>query len=67
MPKGVLLLGIPGCGKSLTAKAIAAILGVPLLKLEAGKLFGSLVGQSESNLRARHLNCGSRRAVRVVD
>lgn len=51
-PKGFLMLGIPGCGKSLTAKATAAILGVPLLKLDAGKLFGSLVGESERNLRS---------------
>lgn len=50
-PKGVLMVGIPGCGKSLTAKATAAILGLPLLKLDAGKLFGSLVGESERNLR----------------
>jgi SpoVK/Ycf46/Vps4 family AAA+-type ATPase len=51
-PKGFLLVGIPGCGKSLVAKATASILDVPLLKLDAGRLFGSLVGQSEQNLRA---------------
>lgn len=50
-PKGLLMVGIPGCGKSLTAKATAGILGLPLLKLDAGKLFGSLVGESERNLR----------------
>jgi SpoVK/Ycf46/Vps4 family AAA+-type ATPase len=50
-PKGALLVGIPGTGKSLSAKATAAILEVPLLKLDAGKLFGSLVGQSEANMR----------------
>lgn len=50
-PKGVLFVGIPGSGKSLIGKATASILGVPLLKLDAGKLFGSLVGQSEENLR----------------
>lgn len=51
IPKGVLTVGIPGSGKSLTAKAAASILGVPLLKMDAGKLFGSLVGESERNLR----------------
>lgn len=51
-PKGVLILGIPGTGKSLTAKATASIFGVPLLKLDAGRIFGSLVGQSEANLRS---------------
>ncbi len=52
IPKGMLLVGVPGCGKSLVAKVTANILGVPLLKLDAGTLFGSLVGQSEQNLRA---------------
>jgi len=51
MPKGLLIVGIPGTGKSLTAKATASVFGVPLLKLDAGRLFGSLVGQSEANLR----------------
>lgn len=51
-PKGMLVLGVPGTGKSLTAKATATVFGVPLLKLDAGRLFGSLVGQSEANLRA---------------
>jgi hypothetical protein len=51
-PKGLLILGIPGTGKSLTAKATASVFGVPLLRLDAGKLFGSLVGQSEANLRS---------------
>ena len=52
VPKGMLVLGVPGTGKSLTAKATASVFGVPLLKLDAGRLFGSLVGQSEANLRA---------------
>lgn len=52
MPKGLLILGIPGTGKSLTSKATAAVLGVPLLKLDAGRIFAGLVGQSESNLRS---------------
>jgi AAA+ superfamily predicted ATPase len=51
-PKGLLILGIAGTGKSLTAKATAKVFGVPLLKLDAGKLFAGLVGQSESNLRS---------------
>jgi hypothetical protein len=51
VPKGMLVLGVPGTGKSLTAKATATVFGVPLLKLDAGRLFGSLVGQSEANLR----------------
>lgn len=50
--KGVLCVGIPGSGKSLSAKATANILGVPLLKLDCGRLYGSLVGQSEQNMRA---------------
>ena len=52
VPKGLLILGIPGTGKSLTAKAIARAFGIPLLRLDAGRLFGSLVGQSEGNLRS---------------
>ena len=50
-PKGLLIAGVPGTGKSLTAKATAAVFGRPLLKLDAGKIFGSLVGQSEQNFR----------------
>ena len=50
--RGVLILGIPGTGKSLTAKATASVFGVPLLKLDAGKIFAGIVGQSESNLRS---------------
>ena len=52
IPKGLLILGIAGTGKSLTAKATAKVFGVPLLKLDAGRIFAGLVGQSESNLRA---------------
>ncbi len=51
-PKGVLLLGVSGTGKSLTAKAAANVLGRPLIKLDIGALMGSLVGESEANLRA---------------
>jgi SpoVK/Ycf46/Vps4 family AAA+-type ATPase len=50
-PKGILLLGVQGCGKSLTAKAVAAQWNLPLLKLDVGRIFGSLVGQSEENIR----------------
>jgi ATP-dependent 26S proteasome regulatory subunit len=51
MPKGCLIVGMPGGGKSLTAKAAANILGVPCLRLDASRVFGSLVGQSEQNMR----------------
>jgi SpoVK/Ycf46/Vps4 family AAA+-type ATPase len=50
-PKGVLLLGIPGCGKSLTAKASAALWRFPLLRFDLGKVFGGIVGESERNIR----------------
>ncbi len=50
-PKGVLLVGIPGCGKSLAAKALAQEWKVPLIKCDLGKLFGSYVGDTESNTR----------------
>jgi SpoVK/Ycf46/Vps4 family AAA+-type ATPase len=50
-PRGLLLIGIQGTGKSLTAKAIANDWQLPLLKLDVGKLFGGIVGQSESRLR----------------
>lgn len=51
-PKGLLIVGIPGTGKSLTAKATASVFNRPLLKLDAGRLFAGLVGQSEGNLRS---------------
>ena len=51
-PKGLLIAGIPGTGKSLTAKASARALGVPLLRMDVGRLFGGLIGESEGNLRA---------------
>ncbi|WP_435125610.1 AAA family ATPase [Micromonospora tulbaghiae] len=50
-PRGVLITGVPGCGKSLTAKAVAAAWGLPLLRLDIGRVFSGLVGSSEQNLR----------------
>ncbi|MCX7920174.1 MAG: AAA family ATPase [bacterium] len=50
-PKGVLFIGVQGCGKSLSAKAVSALWKVPLLRLDMGRLFGSLVGSSEDNVR----------------
>jgi SpoVK/Ycf46/Vps4 family AAA+-type ATPase len=50
-PKGVLLVGVPGCGKSLSAKAIATSWQVPLLRLDLGALKSKYVGESEGNLR----------------
>jgi hypothetical protein len=57
-PKGLLLLGVQGCGKSLTAKAIAAQWRLPLLRLDMGRIFSGLLGSSEENLR---------RAIRVAE
>ena len=51
MPKGVLIAGVPGCGKSLNAKAVANLFEVPLLRLDMGRLMGKYVGESEGNLR----------------
>ncbi len=50
-PKGVLVTGIPGCGKSLTAKAMSTIWQLPLLRLDLGKIFSGIVGSSEENMR----------------
>jgi hypothetical protein len=50
-PKGLLLLGVQGCGKSLTAKSVAAQWSLPLLRLDVGRIFSGLVGSSEENLR----------------
>jgi SpoVK/Ycf46/Vps4 family AAA+-type ATPase len=50
-PKGVFLLGVQGCGKSLCAKAVSGLWRMPLLRLDVGRMFGSLVGSSEENMR----------------
>jgi AAA+ superfamily predicted ATPase len=56
-PKGILLIGIPGTGKSLTAKMISGLWHLPLIRLDVGSLYGSLVGESEER---------TRRALRLV-
>ncbi|NTX03047.1 AAA family ATPase [Myxococcus sp. CA051A] len=50
-PRGLLLLGVQGCGKSLTAKAVSAHWNLPLLRLDMGRIFSGLIGSSEENLR----------------
>jgi len=50
-PRGVLLLGVPGCGKSLSAKAVASEWGLPLLKLDPSNLYNKFIGESESNFK----------------
>jgi AAA+ superfamily predicted ATPase len=50
-PKGVLLTGIPGCGKSLCARAVSSLWKLPLLRFDMGSVFGKYIGESESNMR----------------
>lgn len=50
-PRGILIVGVPGCGKSLAAKVIAREWSLPLLKLDAGRLFDKYIGESEKNFR----------------
>ncbi len=63
-PRGVLLLGVQGCGKSLAARVCAAILGLGLVRLDPGRLFGGTVGESEANLR--RLTAAAERLAPVV-
>jgi len=51
IPKGLLLLGFPGCGKSLIARSLGSLLNFPVLKLDVGKVFQGVVGSSERNIR----------------
>ena len=51
MPKGVVISGVPGCGKSLTAKVAAKRFGIPLVRLDIGRLLGKYVGEFEQNMR----------------
>ena len=51
VPKGILIVGLPGCGKSLSAKVCASLFKAPLLRLDVGRLMGKYVGESEENLR----------------
>jgi SpoVK/Ycf46/Vps4 family AAA+-type ATPase len=50
-PKGVLITGVPGCGKSLISKSISEMWQLPLLRLDIGKIFSGIVGSSEENMR----------------
>ena len=52
MPRGIVLAGLPGCGKSLTAKAASNMLGLDMIRFDIGRVFAGLVGQSEANLRS---------------
>ena len=66
-PRGLLLLGVQGCGKSLASKAVAACWGVPLFSLEAGRLLAPYIGESERNLRRRAEEGRADGALRPVD
>jgi SpoVK/Ycf46/Vps4 family AAA+-type ATPase len=50
-PRGILMLGVQGCGKSLCAKSVSNLWQLPLLRFDMGRMFGSLVGSSEENVR----------------
>ena len=50
IPKGIMIIGMPGCGKSLTAKATASLFEIPLVRLDVGRLLGKYVGESEENM-----------------
>lgn len=51
IPKGIMIVGMPGCGKSLSAKATASLFKIPLVRLDLGRLMGKYVGESEGNMR----------------
>lgn len=51
IPKGIMIVGMPGCGKSLTAKSTATLFNLPLVRLDIGRLLGKYVGESEENMR----------------
>lgn len=51
IPKGIMIVGMPGCGKSLAAKATAKLFDIPLVRLDVGRLLGKYVGESEENMR----------------
>ena len=51
VPKGIMIVGMPGCGKSLAAKATAKLFDIPLIRLDVGRLLGKYVGESEENMR----------------
>lgn len=57
LPKGILLVGVPGCGKSLTAFTVGKQWELPLLRLDMGRVFSGIVGSSESNVRAALATC----------
>jgi SpoVK/Ycf46/Vps4 family AAA+-type ATPase len=64
-PKGILLIGVPGCGKSLCARAVATEWGLPLLKLDTASLYNKFVGETERNFR-RALDTAERLAPCVL-
>lgn len=68
IPKGVLIAGMPGCGKSLAAKAAAKAFDIPLLRMDMGRLMGKYVGESEGNMRrAIHLTEASSPCILWID
>ena len=64
LPKGIMIIGMPGCGKSLTAKATARLFESPLVRLDVGRLLGKYVGESEDNMR-KALKAWQRRSAHV--
>ena len=68
VPKGVLIAGMPGCGKSLAAKAASKTFDIPLLRMDMGRLMGKYVGESEGNMRrAIHLTEASSPCILWID